>query len=342
MPMPVPVEISPFDPSAASDTELAESYAVMCAVMTDDHPDQSLPPLTEYVELISQPRTGLGPISRWVAREDGRIVAAASVTLPEQENSHLTIVRVIVPPERRRRGIGTALLKAVLPDPGADGRTVVMGNAVKSDASGELWARSLGFVRTEAWVRQFLTLPDVDPVLWDRPVADGFRLERWIDAAPETLLAEYARGRTAILDAPHGDTAMEHENWTPERVREDEASLRDRGIEHRVVVAVHEAGGRVAAITEVDFWDSQPGQAAQGDTAVAAEFRGRGLGLAIKGAMLRWLTAERPTVTEIHTHTAQDNVHMIRINHALGYVTTAEVANVEVAADELGKRLAAR
>lgn len=336
------VEISLFDPSSATDTELAESYAVMSAVMTEDHPGQSLPPLEEYVALIRQPRTALGPMSRWVAREAGHIVAAASVSLPENENRHLTMVRVIVPPERRRRGIGTALLRAVLPAAVADGRTVVMGNGVKADASGELWARELGFVRTKAYVRQFLTIADVDPALWERPVADGFRLERWTGAAPEALLAGYARARTAMLDAPRGESAMEVEDWTPERVREHEADYRARDIENRVVAAVHEESGRVAAMTEIELWASQPGEAAQRDTSVAADFRGRGLGLAIKGAMLRWLTADRPAIDQVWTHTAHDNTHMIRINHAIGYVTTAVVAHVEVGAAELVKRLDAR
>ncbi|MEY9855642.1 mycothiol synthase [Catenulispora sp. GAS73] len=336
------VEIGPFDPSSATDIELAESYAVMSAVMTEDHPGQALPPLEEYVALIRRPRTALGPMSRWVAREAGHIVAAASVSLPENENRHLTIVRVIVPPERRRQGIGTALLRAVLPAAVADGRTVVVGTGVKAEASGELWARELGFVRTEAYVRQFLTIADVDPALWERPVAEGFRLERWTGAVSEALLEEYARARTAMLDAPHGESAVEFEDWTPERVREHEADHRARGIENRVVVAVHEDSGRVAAMTEVELWASQPGEAAQQDTVVAADFRGRGLGLAIKGAMLRWLTADRPAIGQVWTHTVHDNTHMIRINHALGYVTTAALAYVEVGADELVKRLEAR
>jgi mycothiol synthase len=336
------VEIGPFDPSSASDAELAESYAVMSAVMTSDYPGQPLPPIEEYVALIRRPQTGLGPMSRWVAREAGHIIAAASVSLPENENRHLTIVRVIVPPERRRQGIGTALLRAVLPDAVADGRTVVVGNGVKADASGELWARELGFVRTEAYVRQFLTIADVDPALWQRPVAEGFRLERWTGAVSEELLEEYARVRTAMLDSPHGESAMEFEDWTPARVREHEADYRVRDIENRVVAAVHEESGRVAAMTEIELSASRPGEVAQRDTVVAADFRGRGLGLAIKGAMLRWLIADRPAIEQAFTHTAHDNTHMIRINHAIGYVSTAGVAVVEVGADELAKRLEAR
>jgi len=95
-------------------------------------------------------------------------------------------------------------------------------------------------------------------------------------------------------------------------------------------------------MTEIELWASQPGEAAQRDTVVAADFRGRGLGLAIKGAMLRWLTADRPAIEQVWTHTVDDNTYMIRINLAIGYVTTAVLAYVEVGADELAKRLEVR
>lgn len=107
-------------------------------------------------------------------------------------------------------------------------------------------------------------------------------------------------------------------------------------------MAVEEAGGRVAAITELGMRDAQPTRASQMDTAVVAEFRGHGLGLAVKGAMLRWLTAERPAVEEIFTQTAHDNTHMIRINHAIGYATAATLAELETATADLAKRLAVR
>ena len=339
----MPVEVRPFDPSSASETELAGVYAVMMEVMALDHPDQSQPTLPEYVASLGRPRTALGPVRRWFAWEEGRVVGQVSVTSPDHENRHLAIVQVLVAPERRRRGIGTALLRSVLPGVRDDGRTVVMGHGIKADGVGETWARELGFVRTHGYVRQVLTLADVDQALWQHPVAAGFRLESWTGAAPEELLAEYARARTAITDAPNGESALEFEDWTPERVRTHEADLSARGVRNRVTVAVHENGGEdggeVAALTELSVRPEQPSRAFQQDTAVVAGFRGHGLGLAVKGAMLRRLTAEQPGVEQIFTQTAHDNVHMIRINHALGFVTTAALSELEVGVAELAKRL---
>ena len=337
----MPIEISRFDAVSASDADLAEHYALDSAVMGLDYPNQSMPTLSEYVELIRHPLTGLGPIRRWVARDNGHIIGNISATLPEHENQHVGIVRAIVLPARRREGVGTELLREVLPTLIADGRTVVMGHGVKADASGESWARELGFVRTQAYVRQLLSVPETDTGLWQRPVADGFRLEGWTGRAPEALLAEYARARTAIVDAPNGESALAFENWTPERVRTHEADLRTQGVTSRVTVAVHEASGRIAGLTELGLRGGGS-KSFQLDTAVVAEFRGHALGLAVKGATLRWLATEHPAVTEVYTRTAHDNEHMIRINLALGYATTGVVAELEAGAAELAKRLEGR
>jgi mycothiol synthase len=335
------VEIRPFDPPSASADELAASYAVMVAVQSLDHPEQKLPTLEQYIELISVPSSLMGPMRRWLVREDGCVVGHASAIFPQPENRHMTIARIIVTPERRRRGVGTALLRTILPDLGADGRTVVAGHGVKADASGEQWAQALGFVRTHGFIRQILKVAEVDPALWQRPVPDGFRLERWTATAPETLLAVYARARVAIADAPSGESTMAHREWTPERVRAHEETMRAGNWGNRVIVAVHEDSGEVAAITELSVRAEQPTRAFQGDTAVVAGYRGRGLGLAVKGAMLRWLTADRPDVEHVYTQTAHDNVHMARINFAVGFTTDAALSELEADLGDLVKRLAA-
>lgn len=329
------VEISRYDPLSSSDTDHAEHYEVVTAVLAVDFPDQKHPTPEEFIRLARMPESKFGPISRWVARADGHIVGTGSAIYPQRENRHLTIVRVIVHPTRRRRGIGTALLRAMLPDLGVDGRTVVTSSGVKADASGDMWARELGFIRTHAYVRQFLKLPEVDPALWQRPVPDGFRLEHWTVAAPEALLEQYARARTAIRDAPHGDSLLDFPDWTPERVRAHEADFRARGSENHVFVAVHESSGRIAGITELELTSGERWRALQGDTAVLADFRGHGLGLALKGAMLRRLTAEHPEIVEVFTGTAHDNDHMIRVNHALGYTTQAVEATFEAKLTDL-------
>lgn len=88
-----------------------------------------------------------------------------------------------------------------------------------------------------------------------------------------------------------------------------------------------------------------PEQAAvtfQQDTVAVAEFRGNGLGRAMKAAMMRMLLTERPRLERIETATAADNKYMIKVNHDLGYVTTQTMATIEAEITVVRSCLAAR
>src|SRR5262245_2494780 len=62
-----------------------------------------------------------------VAVEGDEVVGAGLVTLPRLDNTHSAFIGVGVPPAHRRRGVGTALLEAVLKVAADNGRTTVMG-----------------------------------------------------------------------------------------------------------------------------------------------------------------------------------------------------------------------
>lgn len=64
------------------------------------------------------------------------------------------------------------------------------------------------------------------------------------------------------------------------------------------------------------------------DTVVAPLHRGRGLARFVKAHMLRWLLADKPELACIDTGTASADSPMIRVNEALGFVTTREVVVV--------------
>ena len=94
------------------------------------------------------------------------------------------------------------------------------------------------------------------------------------------------------------------------------------GIEHRVVAAVYEPSAEVVGFTEIELRPHRADVAFQGETAVVAEHRGHGLGRYIKGHMATWLRSDRPELTRVVTSTAASNVHMIRVNHQIGYTTS--------------------
>jgi GNAT superfamily N-acetyltransferase len=61
------------------------------------------------------------------AGDEAEVVGIASLQLEDADNTHLAIVRLMVLPERRGGGIGSALLAAVEAAARADARTTVLG-----------------------------------------------------------------------------------------------------------------------------------------------------------------------------------------------------------------------
>jgi GNAT superfamily N-acetyltransferase len=255
-------------------------------------------------------------------------VAKAVVYFLPNENEHLALTEITVAPSRRREGVGTAVLRALLPELEARGRKIVEGWELSKGGAGEEWAVAVGMRISKSTVSQTLDVRDTDPGLWDVPAPDGFRVEEWSGAAPDELVATYARALHAMLDAPAGDSEYRIAEWSAERVREAEARHREQNVVQRVVVAVCEATGEVAALTQMDLYTAYPEWAVQQDTAVIPVFRGRSLGRWVKAHMLQALLAERPSIKKIYTNVNADNEHMLRVNRQIGFITSRSTVGV--------------
>lgn len=293
--------------------------------------DEPGEPRLSYADAVARLEVtfpGFGPAAHWVAREDGDIVAVAVVDFPGGRNDHVAVVEIVVHPRRRRRGIGTAMLAALEPGLRSAGRRVVEGWGVVRGGPGEPWSRALGFEPVRAVAVQRLVMATVDRSRWPDGAPEGYRLRRWLGTAPPDILATYVRARGSIHDAPLGGTEVRPADWTESGVRRAEAQMREQGIEQRIAVAVEEATGEVAGLTELIVHPSRPTWGYQGDTAVVPPHRGRGLGRCVKAHLARWLVAERPDLEGIQTSTSADNTYMIRVNHQLGYTTDRVLVTV--------------
>ncbi|GGU69571.1 GNAT family N-acetyltransferase [Lentzea flava] len=304
----------------ADETELRGYAEVRIAAQTADRPREPAPSPERIIESLRETSPGFSGIVRLVALLDGEVAGVVSAGLLER----LATGSITVHPRHRRRGIGTALLEALLPELRAAGREA-LEDRVAPGSAGEHWALTHGFQVTASRVVQQLTVADVDPVSWELPAPAGYRVERWTGETPEHLLVSLAATRRAIHDAPDGDHAPE---WTPELVRAEEAQDRAAGVERRAVVAVEEATGHVAAFTNVRLYPEDVEHTFWQDTVVAPRHRGRGLARFVKAQLLPWLLADRPELERIETGTASANAPMIRTNEALGFVTTREVVVV--------------
>lgn len=322
--------VEEFDPARATEAELRAFHDVMTARYADDRPRWVVPTYEELLFRLRTPFQGLGPPQRWVARLDDEIVGFAELVCPD----HTALAEIVVHPRARRRGVGAELLRTLLPEAGARGRTRIEAMQVTKDGDGARWASGRGFRTVNSMIVQQLELAG-DDALWHVPVPPGYRLTRWTGSAPDDLLESYSHARNAIHDASFGEQAWTSPRWTPERTREAEQDYLDRGAEQRVVVAVHEATDEVVGMTELELHPGRPRRAMQHETSVTQSHRGHGLGRCMKAHMVRWVRSDRPAVREIYTGTSAGNVHMARVNHSIGFETIGEMVTVNALVAEV-------
>ncbi len=322
------LNIAPFAPELASPDELRAWYEIFAAVSVADYPSAPLPPYDSYVQQLCAPESHNGLQQRWDARDNGRLLGTAIAVFPTDENSGLAIIGMRVPVQDRGAGVGTRLLQAILPQIHERGCRWITGT-VKTPSDGEKWSRGLGFRSVAQRSSHHLDIKSVDPARWLVEPAPGFRLRQWVDTAPDDMVQGFAQARNAMADQPTGDSSYRHPAWTVERVREYEAKTLRSGRSHRYVAALDERSGAVAGFTEIATDPGQSSYCNQEDTGVLPDFRGLGLGRAMKASMMRWLTADLPQLEQVRTMTGSDNLHMIRVNNQLGYETDYTLAVVE-------------
>ena len=266
---------------------------------------------------------GGGPISRYeatLAVEDDEVVGFTHTWWIAADNSHLVDVSVHVLPERRREGIGSALLEERLATARADSRrSMTFGAPIGSP--GEAFLQAHGAKPGLVERHSVLDVRAVPTDLLERaaPPASGYRIRQWNDEPPEDLLPSLARAQESMDDAPKGELDILRETWTHEMIRGIYSSSAARGYRRYVVAAVHEATNEVAGFTEVKLTPGHPEYAEQQDTVVVPEHRGHRLGMSMKASMLLWLRQAAPELEQISTWNAEENQWMLAVNVALGF-----------------------
>jgi GNAT superfamily N-acetyltransferase len=257
-----------------------------------------------------------GKVLRWIRVDGGHAAGAAEVFLPGTANLGWGFATVVVHPEQRRRGHGRALLGAVAAAVAGAGRDTVVLTTDPSTGS-SAWASSAGAIKVQELLESSLDVASAAIPELEAP--DGYRLEHWVGACPEPLVASFAIAKDAMADAPDGGLGYESTKTTAARVRAAERVRSQRQVDLWVVVAVHEASGEIAGLTELEVDRNCPELAHQEDTAVVPAHRGHGLGLWVKADMLRRLRAAGTPVREIRTTTDFSNRFMLAVNERLGF-----------------------
>ncbi len=300
------MNVEEIDARTAADDVLARFHALELACHEALHSGE---PWRDRDEAISyhrhQPETQT--TCHWLA--DGGM-AALYVHGPTA-----TFVELLVDPERRRQGIGTALLESVVARCRELGIETLRGEHLTPAGAG--FAARLGAVEQQRVVRSLL---DLRAEMLPEPSApEGFRLRTWLGRVPDEHLDAYVRARAAMDDAPDPE-GMEFPTATAQMVRASEESLARRGREMRLTVAIA-ADGEIAAFTELRVSRGST-LAVTDDTGTVATERGKGLARAVKLESLRRLRDEHPEVEAVKTRNAEENAAMRHLNESIGFRPT--------------------
>ena len=295
-------------------------------VIAHDRDYHGLPadPIEELRPVLKDaPKAGEHHMVR-LGRVDGEPVGMFHLRMPTLDNLSSINVQLVVHPDQRRKGYGRQLLDAALGEAARLGRTRVFLTAgsplgsIEGPAASML--RAVGAKPALADVRRLLDVAAATPAARPECPAQGYRVVRWVDRAPEEFLDDLARLTVGMsTDPPLGELDYEPEVWDAHRYREREQLSLDQQRIRFATGVVHEESGTMVAMTDLGVSALRHEVAYQWDTIVSKEHRGHRLGLTIKAWNLEQVIERLPEVRYVNTWNAAENAHMIAINDALGF-----------------------
>jgi GNAT superfamily N-acetyltransferase len=260
----------------------------------------------------------------YLAVVDGTAAAVGTVATSEYDNLQLAWLGLVVHPEHRRRGYGSATLEHLTRQSKALGRTMLGADGWEADSTRGFAARH-GFEEKSRAIQRRQRLAEVDWSEIERlhaeaqAAASAYELVRREGRTPDEELEALAELTASINDAPTDDLEIEDEVFTADRVRAYEDAQLAKGDRLFRILARHRDTGELAGHTVVTVNGELPHMGDQHDTSVAAAHRGHRLGLLLKTDMNLWLREVQPQLTQISTFNAESNDHMIGVNEAIGY-----------------------
>jgi GNAT superfamily N-acetyltransferase len=332
------VIVREWDPSTAPDTEVAAVVDLLNEALEVDLPKDPPWRYDGFREYISCTMPGESRVC-WTVSDatTGRMIGHAGALLMDD----MSVFELVVHPDVRRQGIGSALLLAGARC-AADAGIPSLGVEVPGDTPLLPFFEAHGFRWAFGEMRNLL---DVSTVDWfqlgemARGIGSGYTVEYYAGGPPESMFEAYARAKQSARDDIEDDLDLRPSSYDPERLRASIATLNDRGLKPYIVLAVHEPTGTVAGLTEVVVPRQRPTRADQYDTIVVPEHRGYGIGRAIKARMLFELRAAEPDVLEVQTWHAVKNEPLIKVNAELGFQPDCEWREYEADVTDLLRRL---
>jgi GNAT superfamily N-acetyltransferase len=254
----------------------------------------------------------------WVADDGGEVVGYAFGFLDFFGSGRAMFCNTTVRVDRRRRRIGSALYARVRTHAVELGAASAIASFVEN-AAGVAFAKAHGFVEVRAETDSML-----DPATVDRLPPAEVDLRTVADVDPHLV---YAVDMAATRDLPSTEPIvddMPYDEWAA-HVLEHPLFTADGSF-----VAVVDG---VAAAVSLLIVDEESSRAAHMFTGTLREYRGRGLGMAVKLASIAW--ARERGISRLVTSNDERNAPMLAINRKLGYVPSGRRVEYSVERERL-------
>lgn len=332
-----------WDPRTAPCAEIEAVLDTLNAALAVDLPDDPQWRIHAFREYLAVTMPGERRLS-WVAEAGTRpgrhgedLLGMATILLL----GDIGVLEVVVHPAARRTGVGRALLGKAVRRLYTEGFASI-GVEVVGDTPAVEFFDANGFECVFVEIRNVLQLSAVD---WRKlgelaeGIGSGYRLDFYPGGPPEELYDAYAEAKEIVRESYElGDLELRPSSYNSERLKSSVATLHARGMKPYIVLGIHEASGKIAALTEVVVPAQRPYRADQYDTVVVPAHRGYGLGRALKARMLFELRSAEPQLTEVQTWNAFENEPMLRVNSELGFVPDRQWMEYEADVAELARR----
>lgn len=244
----------------------------------------------------------------FIASLDGDDAGVAMTVVGWHAPPTVARLELNVMPERRNRGVGSAILAGVGRWSAARGCTELVGTVREEDATSLAWAERRGFqeIGRNSLLALDLTTtsaPDVAP-------PDGIAIVTWAER-PELAHAIYEVACEAYPDVPGDDEGemAPFERWLA-------ADMRGAG-DRPEATFLALAGEDVVGYAKFSISNARPGVAMHDMTGVKHAWRGRGIAGALKRAEIAW--AKENGFTRLETMNEERNEPIRRLNERHGY-----------------------
>jgi len=254
----------------------------------------------ERTASLAELRSVIKPADVHVLAElGGELAGSGLVNRSDTGNAHLA-PRVL--PEKRGRGVGTAVLKSLAAHAVEQRYTRAVSHVGGEDERSIAFAHRYGFEETRRDVQQVLDVRAGEA----RAIEDVEFVS--IEARPELLEAAYPLAQQGYEDMPLDALDIRLDGWLTEEATLPAGSF----------AALAE--GEVVGYAGLLRWADDPTRAEHGLTVVRRDWRRRGLASALKERQIAW--AQTHGIRRLVTYTQTGNESMQAVNARLGYVTT--------------------